>query len=152
RSDKGSFARAMDSEQKGLVDDLARQRNRMLAYFGAGTLATISTGANSATQGLANPGGVSGTVNATRFAKVGMLVAFTDPTGVTIRGVQTILSVAEPNITLDAAVNTTTGDLVSLGTTSLSTNESSFNLEPMGILGIVDSTTFVSNIFGIDRS
>ena len=45
RSDKGSFARAMDSEQKGLVEDLTRQRNRMLAYFGVGTLANfVSTG------------------------------------------------------------------------------------------------------------
>lgn len=152
RSDKGSFARAMDSEQKGLVDDLARQRNRMLAYFGSGTLATISSGANSATQQLANPGGVSGTVNVTRFAKAGMLVAITDSTGATIRAVQTILSVSEPNIVLDASVNTTTGDLVSLGTNSLSVNESSFNLEPMGVLGIADSTTYVSNVFGIDRS
>ena len=152
RSDKGSFARAMDSEQKGLVDDLARQRNRMLAGFGQGTLATISSGANSATQALTAPGGVTGTVNATRFTKVGMLVAFTDPTGVTIRGVQTILSVAEPNITLDAAVNTTTADLVSLGTNSLGSNESSFGLEPMGILGIVDSTTYVSVLFSLDRS
>lgn len=152
RSDKGSFARAMDSEQKGLVDDLARQRNRMLAYFGQGTLATISAGAASATQTLANPGGVTGTVNATRFTKAGMMVAITDSTGATVRGVQTILSVSEPNITLDASVTTTTGDLVSLGTNSLGSNESSYNLEPMGILGIVDSTTYVSSVFGLDRS
>jgi hypothetical protein len=152
RSDKGSFARAMDSEQKGLVDDLARQRNRMLAYFGAGTLATIATGANSATQQLANPGGVTGTVNNTRFVKVGALIAITDVTGATVRGVQTVLSVSEPNITLDAAINTTTGDLLSLGTNSLSANESSYGLEPMGVLGIIDSTTYVSSIFGIDRS
>jgi hypothetical protein len=152
RSDKGSFARAMDSEQKGLVDDLARQRNRMLSGFGQGTLATISSGAASTTQALANPGGVTGTVNATRFTKVGMLVAFTDSTGVTIKGVQTITVVSEPNITIDGSVTTTTGDLVSLGTNSLSTNESSYNLEPMGILGIVDSTTYVSSVFGLDRS
>lgn len=152
RSDKGSFARAMDSEQKGLVDDLARQRNRMLAYFGSGTIATIASGANSTTQQLSAPGGVAGTVNVTRFAKPGMLIAVTDVTGVTVRGVQTIVSVSEPNIVVDVALNTTTGDLVSLGTNSLASNESSFNLEPMGILGIVDSTTYVSNVFGIDRS
>jgi hypothetical protein len=152
RSDKGSFARAMDTEQKGLVDDLARQRNRMIAGFGQGTLATVATGAASATQQLANPGGVTGTVNNTRFVKVGMMVAFTDPTGVTIRGVQTVLSVAEPNITVDASVTTTTADLVSLGTNSLGSNEGSFGVEPMGILGIVDSTTYVSVLFSLDRS
>ena len=33
RSDKGSFVRAMDLEQKGLVNDVARQRNRALSGF-----------------------------------------------------------------------------------------------------------------------
>lgn len=155
RSDKGSFARAMDSEQKGLVDDLARQRNRMLAYFGSGTLATIADTANSTTHQVANPGGVSGTVNVTRFLKVGMLIAITDSTGATLRGVGTITAVAEPNITTDVNIYggaATVGDLISLGTNSLGSGESSFNLEPMGILGLVDSTTFVSSIFGLDRS
>jgi len=160
RSDKGSFARAMDSEQKGLVDDLARQRNRMLNYFGQGTLATTTTtgavaaGANIA---LANPGGVSGTTNATRFIKVGMQVTITDVTGVTVKVNGNVTSVAEPNIQLDAATvnNLASGDLVSLGSNSLATgasSDSSFGLEPMGILGIVDSTTYVSSIFSLDRS
>ena len=155
RSDKGSFARAMDSEQKGLVEDLSRQRNRMLAGYGSGTLAVVSPGASSATQTLINPGGVTGTTNTSRFVKVNMLVAFTDPTGATIRGVQTVLSVtpgAPDTIVLDASVATTTGDLVSLGANALGTNEGSFGQEPMGILGIVDSTTYVASIFGLDRS
>lgn len=156
RSDKGSFARAMDSEQKGLVDDLARQRNRMLAGFGAGTLATVvTTGVvNSGSNiQIANPGGVTGTTNVTRFAKVGAVVAITDVTGVTFRVVGTITAVAEPNIQLDTTtLALTAGDLITLGTNSLGSNESSFNLEPMGLTGIVDSTTFVSSIFGLDRS
>jgi hypothetical protein len=152
RSDKGSFARAMDEEQKRLVGDLSRQRNRILAGFGQGTLATISSGTNSATQGLSAPGGVAGTTNVTRFVKAGMVVAITDSTGATLRAVQTVLSVSEPNIVLDAPVNTTTGDLISLGTNAVSPGESSYNLEPMGLLGLVDSTTYVSSIFGLDRS
>lgn len=157
RSDKGSFARAMDSEQKGLVDDLARQRNRMLAGFGQGTLATVvTTGAVTAGSNiqLANPGGVSGSVNVTRFVKVGMVVAITDVTGVTFRVVGTVTAVSEPNIQLDTntSSNLVAGDLVTLGTNSLGSNESSFNLEPMGLLGIVDSTTYVSSVFSLDRS
>ena len=157
RSDKGSFARAMDSEQKGLVDDLARQRNRMLAGFGQGTLATaVTTGAVTAGSNIqvANPGGVTGTVNVTRFLKVGMVVAITDVTGVTFRVVGTITAVSEPNIQLDTSTssNLVAGDLITLGTNSLGSSESSFNLEPMGILGIVDSTTYVSSIFSLDRS
>lgn len=154
RSDKGSFARAMDTEQKGLVDDISRLRNRVLGYFGQGTLGVISAGANSATQTIKDPGNIVGTTNVLRFLKVGQVLAFTDPTGVTIRGIQTILSidVANSQITVDVAVNTTTGDLISLGVNSGSTNESSFGLEPMGLAGIVDSTTYVSSLFNIDRS
>jgi hypothetical protein len=152
RSNKGAFARAMDTEQKGLVNDMSRQRNRMLAYFGQGTLGVISAGANSATQAIKDPGNVVGTTNPTRFLKAGMVVAFTDPTGVTIRGIRTINSVADPNIVVDSAVNTTTGDLVSLGSNAVGTDESSFGLEPMGVLGLVDSTTYVSTIHTLDRS
>src|SRR6185312_12682670 len=115
-SDRGSFIRALELEQKFLVKDVSRQRNRQLAYFGQGTLATISAGAASATQALANPGNVTGTTNATRFMFVGLVVAFTDPTGATLRGVKTITSISEPNITVDSSVTTTTNDLVSLGT------------------------------------
>jgi hypothetical protein len=54
---------------------------------------------------------------------------------------------------LAAAINSTTNDLVSLATTSLvAGGEGSFGLAPMGILGIVDSTTYVSSIMGLDRS
>lgn len=156
RSDKGSFARAMDSEQKGLVDDLARQRNRMLAGFGSGILANIVTTGivNSGNNiQLSNPGGVTGTVNVTRFVKVGQMVAITDPTGVTFRVVGTVTSVSEPNIQLDTTTTAlSAGDIVTLGTNSLGSNQGSFNQEPMGILGIADQTTYVSSIFGLDRS
>src|SRR6185312_15083939 len=150
-SDRGSFIRALELEQKFLVKDVSRQRNRQLAYFGQGTLAVVSPGANNATQTLINPGGVTGTVNATRFTPVGAVLAFTDPTGVTLRGVQTVISVSDPQITLSGAVNTTTNDLVSLGTT-VGATEASFNTEMMGILGLIDGTTFVSNLFSIDRT
>lgn len=150
-SDRGSFIRALELEQKFLVKDVARQRNRQLAYFGQGTLATISAGTASATQALANPGNVSGTTNATRFIFVGQVVAFTDPTGVTLRGVRTVQSIAEPNITVDSSVTTTTNDLVSLGTT-VGATEGSFGVEMFGLLALIDGTTFASNIFSIDRT
>lgn len=155
RSNEGAFARAMDSEQKGLVDDIARQRNRMLSYYGSGTIATIAnsgTVAGGSPIQLANPGGVSGTVNVTRFAKVGQTIAITDVTGVTIRTVDTIQTVSEPNITIvNSSGALTAGDLVSFGV-NITGQQSSFGLEPMGLLGIVDSTTYVSQLFGVDRS
>lgn len=153
RSSKGAFISAQSLEQKQLVNDVSRQRNRALAGFGQETLAVITTGAASATQAIKNPGGVAGTVNPARFILPGQIVVVTDPTGVTIRGVASVVSVSQPNIVLSTSITTTTNDLISLATTALvSTGEGSFGLAPMGILGIVDSTTYVSSIMGLDRS
>jgi hypothetical protein len=155
RSDKGAFVRAMDLEQKGLVNDVARQRNRALAGYGAEVLAVISNGATSATQAIQNPGGVAGTVNPGRFLKPGMIVVVTDPTGVTIRGnaTFTVSSVSGANVVLSGSVTTTTNDIITLGTSTLvSTGQGSFNDASMGILGLADNGTFVQTIFGLNRS
>jgi hypothetical protein len=155
RNDAGAFARALESEQKGLVNDISRARNRQLNYFGQGTLATIASGTTSATQALANPGGVTGTVNCTRFTPAGTVVAITDSTGATLRGIFTISSVSEPNVVLSASATTTTGDLVSLGTNITGSPDAtfaSFNAEPMGILGMADASTYVSSFQNIDRT
>jgi len=151
-TDKGAFISAIKLEQDGLVKDISRQRNRGLNYFGQGTLAVISSGANSATQTLKDPGNVVGTTNVGRFVKVGDILAFTDSTGAILRGVQKVTSVTSTTVVLDSAVNTTTGDLVSFGSNAVAPGESSFNLEPYGLLALVDATTYASNIFSINRS
>lgn len=152
QTSRGAFISAMNLEQKGLVEDIARQRNRALAYYGSGTLAVIASGANSTTQTLKNPGGVTGTVNPVRFIQIGMIIAQTDSSG-TIVATATVTDIPTAStIVTDVALNTTTGDLISIGTNSLGVDESSFGLEPMGILGIDDATTYVSNFDGIDAS
>ena len=154
RSDKGAFVRAMDLEQKGLVNDVARQRNRALAGYGSEILAVITTGATSTLQTIENPGGVSGTVNPGRFLKPGMVVVVMDSTGTTIRStqVETVVSVSGAVLTLSASTATTTGDIITLGTSSLvSTGQGSYDDASMGILGIVDTTTYVTTIFGLQR-
>src|SRR6185312_10624952 len=153
RSDKGSFVRAMDFEQKSLVNDVSRQRNRALAGYGSEVLAVVTTGVNNnTTQTIKNPGGVSGTVNPGRFLQPGMFVAFSDPTGATIRGVATVVSVSGSSLVVSAGITTTTNDVISLATNSLGSSEDSIGDASMGILGIVDSTTYVTTIFGLDRS
>jgi hypothetical protein len=155
RSDKGAFVRAMDLEQKGLVNDVARQRNRALAGYGAEVLAVITTGATSTLQTIENPGGVTGTVNPGRFLKPNMVIVITDPTGTTIRSTTTaaVVSVSGAVLTLGTSIATTTNDIISLGTSSLvSTGQTSYNDASMGILGIVDSSTYVTTIFGLNRT
>lgn len=152
-TDKGAFISAVKLEQDGLVKDITRQRNRGINYFGQGTIAVVSSGANSATQTLKDPGNVVGTTNVLRFVKIGDIVAFTSSDGTVLRGVQKVTSTANGNqVVLDGSVNTTTGDLVSFGTNAASPGESSYNLEPYGMLALVDGTTYASNIFSIDRS
>jgi len=152
KTNKGAFVNALTMEQEGMVNDISRQRNRGLNYFGQGTLAVVSAGANSATQAIKDPGNVVGTVNPERFIKVGDVIAITSSDGTVLRGVQTVLSITTPNVVFDAAINTTTGDLLSFGSNSVAPGESSFNAEPIGLLGLIDSTTYVSNAYTIDRS
>jgi hypothetical protein len=155
RSDKGAFVRAMDLEQKGLVNDVARQRNRALAGYGAEVLAVITTGATSTIQTIENPGGVTGTVNPGRFLKPGMVVVVTDPTGTTIRSTTTasVVSVSGSALTLSASIASTTNDIITLGTSTLvSTGQGSYDDASMGILGLVDNGTFVQTIFGLNRN
>lgn len=153
KSNKGAFVNALTMEQEGMVNDISRQRSRGLNYFGQGTLCTVALGVNSATQTIANPGGVTGTTNPERFVKVGDTLAVTSSDGTVLRGVQTVLSItANTSIVFDAALNTTTGDLISFGSNSVAPGESSFNAEPDGLLALIDSTTFKSNINNIDRS
>jgi hypothetical protein len=49
-------------------------------------------------------------------------------------------------------VTTTTNDLVILGSTDGTNNNSSYQKEMMGLLGIVDSSTYLATIFGLTRS
>ena len=167
RSDKGSFVRAMDLEQKGLVNDVARQRNRALAGFGSEILAvvTVATAAGSVVT-INNPGGVSGTVNPTRFIKPGMVIAIQPNNAATVRTIFTVSAASGSLVTANSAgVTASVGDVLTLGTTSVSAAGSgsygqnsgsagsdASDLAPQGILGLVDNATFVATIFGLSRT
>lgn len=166
RSDKGSFVRAMDLEQKGLVNDVARQRNRALSGFGSEILAvvTIATAAG-LNVAVDNPGGVSGTVNPTRFIKPGMVIAIQPNNASTVRTIFTVSAASGSLVSAATAVITASvGDVLTLGTTSVSAagagsfgqnnvgGSDASDLAPQGILGLVDNGTFVATIFGLSRT
>lgn len=158
RSDRGSFIRAMDSEQKGLVDDMSRQRNRMLCYTAKGILAVVSSydsGATKKVYQVINPGGVAGTVNATRFIKQDQPFAVVSADGQTVRGFANVASVdSAAQFTADTAIDGVVAtDVVVMGVSYGTTQTAhTYGLEPMGLLGIVDQTTYASSVFGLDRS
>ena len=164
RSDKGSFVRAMDLEQKGLVNDVARQRNRALSGFGSEILAVVTVATNGSVITIDNPGGVAGTVNPGRFIKPGMIIASQVATS-TARGIATVVSVSGNLVTMNAAISASVNDVLTLGTTSVSASGSgswggnsgsagsdASDLAPQGILGLVDNATFVATIFGLSRT
>lgn len=151
-SNKAAITSALELERNRTVEDIERQMNRQFWGYGAGILAVISSGTASATQTLKDPGNVTGTMNPCRFIQPGMVLAF--HTGATLDSVRTVESVdnSADQIVLTSSVTTDTNDNIYLGATDGSNNNSSINKEMMGLSGIVDGTTYLSTVFGLDRS
>ena len=154
-SNKAAAVQALDFEKQRLIEDISRQRNRIFWGFGRGTLAVISAGASSTTQTVKDAMGVlnaqSSSNNVARFIQPEMVVSF--HTGATLDSVRTVSSVSQSagTFVLSATVATDTNDLVLLGTTATSDN-SPYDKEPMGLLGLVDASTYLSTIFSFDRT
>ena len=165
RSDKGSFVRAMDLEQKGLVNDVARQRNRALSGFGSEILAVVTVSTVGTVVTIDNPGGVSGTTNPSRFIKPNMVLVQQAASGGAVVSVATVVSVSGSLVTMSASVSSTSTNVLTLGTTSLSASgagsyggnsgsagSDASDIASQGILGLVDNGTFVATIFGLSRT
>lgn len=165
KTNKGAFKKAMEFEMKGMVNDLARQRNRQLWGFGVGILCRVNAGQGSGTTiNVKDPYGVTGTVGAARLIQLGDNIVFvrnatptsaTDSDIVGSTGSRTVSSIASDfsSVTFDAATGATLNDndmfVLSPGD---SDTQSSVNKETMGLLGIVDDGTYVGTLFNITRS
>jgi hypothetical protein len=157
RSNRGAFVRALEFELSGLVNDLADDRNRILAGYGSGILCLVNgdpgTGTTITTDA---PGGVTGATNGTRFIQPNMEIAFIVPGGTTLRagGTRIVASVtdsADFEITAAADAAVLDDDEVCRAT-SASGNTSAADIEPDGVLAIADDGTYVGTYHGIDRS
>ena len=155
QSNKAAAVDALEYERKRLVEDMERQMNRIFWGYGAGILAVISAGATSTAQTVKDAGNVlnaqSSTNNPARYIAADMVVAL--QTGATINSIGTVSSVAQSTgtVTFSASQTTTTGDTLYLGT-SQTANNSAKDKEPMGLLGLVDASTYLSTIFSFDRT
>lgn len=131
RNDKGAFIRAVESEMKGLMKDLKDQRARALFGDGTGRLATFAV--NTTVNTL--------TVDKIKYLQTGMLIDIVNSSGtVTVSG-RTITAVdkAAKTITISgAAVTTAATDFVVLS--------GDYNVEAMGIGGIMSSTLTLQGI------
>jgi len=134
RNDKGAFIRAVESEMKGLLRDLKDQRARALFGDGTGKLATFD--ANSNTNTLA--------VDKIKYFQVGMLIDIVQTGGtVSVSGRQ-ITAIDEVNKTI-----TISGAPVTTENTDIAVVSGDYNVEAMGLGGIVSTTLPLQ---GIDPS
>ncbi len=158
---KGAFARALGSEIDGLVEDMANMRGRAIWGFGKGVLCLVNGDpATGTTITVDAPHGVAGAINGARFIQPGMFVAFINPSNGAIRagGARTVTTVAADGASFDisAAADAAVADndyiVIAMEASTSDVNETTYDREIMGMLGLVDGTTYVSTLHNIDRS
>lgn len=126
------------------LDESVGAAHKMFNIYGWGTgnsrLATISAGANSTTQTVNND-------DANRYLRAGLRIDIISSDGVTVRGTQPIAnpSASSTTFTIDAAISSTTGDLV--------VPAGAYNRAITGMRAIIDDTTDATVSFqGISRN
>ena len=160
RTNRGSFKRAMSTEMEGLVRDIADYRNEMLCNYGSGIVARVTNdeAANATTIELKDPGGFTGTTNPNRFAQAGQLLAAIRAGAVVANTPLTVDSVTESGSYDTIVVATNTANLAvddvlvrAAATTTTLVQDTDFNNPIMGLFGLIDDSTFVRNLHGVDR-
>lgn len=155
---KGAFRKAVDEEITRAAKDVGREINRQLWGFGRGILCYVNGAIiNSATIACDNPGGVVGTVNGNRFLRVGDIVAFITASTGALVSVHTVATVAAAGTSFTVSPNATIADVdtfvVRASTTgSTSVNDTAFDKEVMGLLGMIDDGTYVATYNNIVRA
>lgn len=162
---KGAFTRAMESELKGLVRDLANDRERQFFGAGNGVLCLVQGtqicgSTTSYTLNVDSPYGISPTTDGARFLQPGMVCTVLHPTTSAVLGTFTVSTgspfasdgssvllqaVSEASLTDNARIVRGNAD-VAAGTTN------NFNNEVTGLLGLFDDGTYVGTLHNIVRS
>lgn len=161
KTNRASFVNAMEAEMSGMVKDIAVQCERMIWMAGNGQLALVNgAGASTTTLNVDTPGGVAGATNGARFLKPNMVIAIhasgAAPSN-TPNAVRTVVSLAADgtSVILNSAVSAAEAvdnGWVTVGVSRNSVLEGSVNLEPEGILSLVDDGTIKATLFGLSRT
>lgn len=159
---KGAFTRAMESEIKGLVRDLANDRERQFFGAGDGVVALVQSAQTSTANNtffVDSPFGVTPTTNGTRFMNPKDTFALVGTTGTTVNSTFTVgntLSTTGGYFVASAVTATITfsdnerivryNADVTAGTTNNLSNEVT------GLLGIIDDGTYLNTLHNINRT
>lgn len=166
QTSRGSFVRTLSYVMDHLVENLVDIRNKAVCHFGADILARVDGAQNSVTSlKVKDPGGVAmptNVNNGSRFLQVGQIVAglrsgaLVSGTPVTISGVTDATQTNPFNYVLQPAntVSFSDGDILVRAGSSTITDpaDTSYLQPPMGLLGMIDDGTYVSDYFGISRT
>lgn len=160
RSDKGSFARALDFEMDRFKEAFFDYLNEMTWADGRGVLALASAaGSGTTTLSVDSPMGIPGSINGARFLQPGMRIAILTADGTSIASVRRVERVATDgnSVILNSAItsgqcpdNAIIVRAPDLTVTDIA--DVSYLSDPMGLLGMVDDGTYVNDYFGFNRT
>jgi hypothetical protein len=162
KSNKGSFARAMQLEMDRLLDDLRIQR--LYGIWGDGRAVRALVNGDPGTGTLLTldaPAGIAGANHGNHFLNVGDYIAFVNPASGALRagGTRRVTARAAggTTVTVDAAIDTAVGDndfvVKAYGSdASIAISNTDWQHAPMGFLGMLDNGTFVNEYFGLSRT
>jgi hypothetical protein len=163
QTNRGSFVRTLSYIMDHLVENLTDIRNKAMCHYGADVLGHTTEDHSSGVVAVDTPGGVAlptGVTNGSRFFQVGQIVAAIRSGAIVTNSVGTVSAVAPAgdfrDITISFASSPTLADndiLVRAHATDVTdVADTSWFQAPMGLLGMIDDGTFVSDYFGLNRT
>lgn len=164
QTNRGSFVRTLSYIMDHLVENLTDIRNKAMCHYGADVLAFVNgnPAANATTITVDTPGGVvlpTGVTNGTRFLQVGQIIAAIRAGAIVANTPLTVSAIAPAGNYANITVGTNTADLAdndvlvrAHATTVTDVADTSWFQAPMGLLGMIDDGTYVSDYFGLNRT
>lgn len=163
QTSRGSFVRTLSFVMDHLVENLVDIRNKAMCHYGADIIARVNGNPASSATAITvdDPGGVAmptGVSNGSRFIQVGQILAGISSGALVANTPVTVAEVAPAgnynNITLAAnSANFADNDVLVRAHSSTITDlaDTSWYQAPMGLLGMIDDGTYVSEYFGLSR-
>lgn len=160
---KGAFTRAMESEIKGLVKDMGRDRERQFFGAGTGVLALVNEDQSltaSVTLNVDSPFGITPTTNGARFFRPNMVCCNIHATLATVYSTFTISGVVSDGTgivlsgTQGVTISNNTRIVRAKNVTGISVAgaHNNYNKEVYGLLGLIDDGTYLNTLSNINRT
>lgn len=161
-NNKGAFDRAMGTEIKGLVRDLANDRERQFFGDGNGVLCLINAAQTSTSNNtfyVDSPFGVTPTTNGTRFLNTGMFLAEVGTSGTSVTGTFTVGNTLSTTggyfVASGVSAGVTFSDnarLVRANADVAAGTTNNLAVEVTGLLGIIDDGTYLNTLHNVNRT